>query len=246
MKWLKLGTSGLLLTLSLPVYRLQDWAVVVFPSTNLITTLLILWFSFFLLLPLKLLFPKINIWIHLGLIVILGTLSSIYGPLTRQATLEPKLTHCGYLTYTGMVYPLRSLLSSSYQDDIEAKNQLCWLVKMIKNAPAAVPAEDLAGHLNVLTKKLEKPAQKYRSSVPWIAVLLGKYISSTNDSSSTVGNFQNGKLFLTTLKFWQEQYGEEISARKYSPWEWPFSNYIQFEYGLIEKNLDHFQLEDYQ
>jgi hypothetical protein len=93
MKWLKLGTSGLLVTLSLPLYRLQDWAVVVFPSTNLITALLILWFSFFVLFPLKLLLPKINIWIHLGLIVILGTLSSKYGPLTRQATLEPKLTH---------------------------------------------------------------------------------------------------------------------------------------------------------
>jgi hypothetical protein len=39
-----------------------------------------------------------------------------------------------------------------------------------------------------------------------------------------------------SLHFWVNHYNEEIRSRDYSPWNWPHSSYIKFEYGLIENN----------
>ena len=170
-------------------------------------------------------------------------MANLTGSFTNQTILEPELSHCGGMTYTGLLYPARQFLSDSYKDDLEIKNQLCWLVKMIKKIPEKIPEAELADHLNLLTKNLEKPAIKYKAALPWIAVLIGKYMTSPHENSGALGNLRNGKLYAKALNFWKERYTEEISARSYSWVDWPFSSFIKFEYGIIEKNLEHLKIE---
>ena len=141
------------------------------------------------------------------------------------------------MTYTGFLYPMRKFLSDSYKDDLEVKNQMCWLVKMIKKIPEKIPEAELAYHLNLLTKNLEKPTIKYKAALPWIGVLLGKYMISTRDNSGALSDLNNVTLYDKTLTYWKERYTEEISERSYSWLDWPFSSFIKFEYSIIEKDL---------
>jgi hypothetical protein len=235
MKRLKYLFAGVFLFLSLPVWRLLDWANVIFPIQFLITASLVLWSLFFVVLPLKLLIPKMNRWICLLVIACIGSLSIIAGPFTSQTTIEPTQTHCGRMSYAGFFYPIREILSNAHQDDLEIRNQMCWLVKMITKVPSQIAGEDLANHLNIMKSKLMKPAQKYRATLPWITFLLGKYLTSSE--------IKNSPLLVQNLGFWAQLYSEEISARKYAWYEWPHSSLVKFEYGLIEKNWENIRIE---
>jgi hypothetical protein len=237
MKWIKIIISTILFGVSLPLLRLQDWALVVLPSTILKTTLLGIWFAFFIILPFKLLSPRLTGWISLGLLCSLCLMANLTGSFTNQTIFEPELSHCGGMTYTGFLYPMRKFLSDSYKDDLEVKNQMCWLVKMIKKIPEKIPEAELAYHLNLLTKNLEKPTIKYKAALPWIGVLLGKYMISTRDNSGALSDLNNVTLYDKTLTYWKERYTEEISERSYSWLDWPFSSFIKFEYSIIEKDL---------
>jgi len=235
MKRLKYLFAGLILIISLPAWRLLDWANVTLPFQILMTFSLIIWASFFVVIPLKLLIPKMNRWVSLLLILCLGSLAWIASPFSDQTTLEPTLTHCSRMSYTGFFYPLRSVLTNAHQDDLEIRNQMCWLVKMIGKVPSEIPAEDLAHHLNLMKNKLMKPAQKYRASLPWITFLLGKHL--------TASEIQNSPLLVQNLGFWSQLYAEEISARDYAWYDWPHSSIIKLEYGFIEKNWENIQIE---
>lgn len=235
MKRLKYLFAGCLLLLSLPVWRLLDWANLIFPVQFLITGSLVIWGICCVVIPLKLLIPKMNRWIGLLLVLLIGSLSLTAGPFTSQTTLEPTDTHCGRMSYAGFFYPVRQILSNAHQDDLEVRNQICWLVKMITKIPAEIAAEDLANHLNLMKNKLMKPAQKYRASLPWITFLLGKYLTSSE--------IKNSPLLIQNLGFWTQLYSEEISGRKYAWYEWPHSSMIKFEYGFIERNWENIQIE---
>jgi len=187
------------------------------------------------LLPLKLLIPGMNRWISILMLLSFGTFAWVAGPHTNQATLEPSLTHCGRMSYAGFFYPMRVILTNAHQDDLEARNQMCWLVKMISKVPSEIAAEDLANHLNIMKNKLMKPTQKYRASLPWITILLGKYLTSSE--------IQNSPLLVQNLGFWSNLYAEEISGREYAWYSWPHSAIIKFEYGFIEKNWGNIQIE---
>jgi hypothetical protein len=139
------------------------------------------------------------------------------------------------MSYAGFFYPLRAILTNAHQDDLEARNQMCWLVKMISKVPSEIAAEDLADHLNIMKNKLMKPTQKYRASLPWITILLGKYLTSSE--------IQNSPLLVQNLGFWSNLYAEEISGREYAWYNWPHSAWIKFEYGFIEKNWGNIQIE---
>lgn len=188
-----------------------------------------------MLLPLKLLIPGMNRWISILMLLSFGTFAWVAGPHTNQATLEPSLTHCGRMSYAGFFYPMRVILTNAHQDDLEARNQMCWLVKMISKVPSEIAAEDLANHLNIMKNKLMKPTQKYRASLPWITILLGKYLTSSE--------IQNSPLLVQNLGFWSNLYAEEISGREYAWYSWPHSAIIKFEYGFIEKNWGNIQIE---
>lgn len=224
-----------LLILAIPAWRLMDWLHVILPFKTLTTFAFIFWGACFLLLPLRLLAPKFNRWMAILFLISLGLTSWFTGTQSGMAVLEPNQVHCSRSSYTGVFYPLRGLLTPAHQDDLEAKNQMCWLVKMIRKVPSEVLPEDLAHELNLMKFKMMKPTLKYRASLPWIGFILGKYLTSTE--------VQNGPLLVQYLGFWSNLYNEEISARVYPWYDQPFAVLTQFEYGLIEKNWENIKLE---
>ena len=235
MKRLKYLFAGLILLLSLPAWRLLDLANVTLPFQLLITTSLILWAIIFVFLPLKLIIPKINLWIIFLLLLSWGSLTWIAGIFTSQSSLEPTYTHCSRTSYAGFFYPIREILSDAHLDDLEIRNQICWIVKMIIKVPAEIADEDLANHLNLMKFKLMKPSHKYRASLPWITFLLGKYL--------TVSELKNSPLLVQNLGFWSQLYSEQISTRQYAWYDWPHSTIIKLEYGFIERNWENIQIE---
>ncbi|MBA2404991.1 MAG: hypothetical protein H0V66_09490 [Bdellovibrionales bacterium] len=235
MKRLRYLFVGVLFLLALPVWRLLDWANVTLPFPLLGTIFMVLWAAFFVILPLKLIRPETNRWILLLVLMCLGSLSWMAGPFTRLGTLVPTLTHCGRLSYAGFFYPIRKFLTDVHEDDLEVRNQLCWLVKMIQKVPTEIADEDLANYLNLMKFRLVKPEHKYRAALPWITFLLGKYLTSSN--------LTNSPMLVQNLGYWTQLYSEEISLRNYAWYEWPHSSLIKLEYGIIERNWENIQIE---
>ncbi|HXH30936.1 MAG TPA: hypothetical protein VNJ01_09005 [Bacteriovoracaceae bacterium] len=229
---LKLFFVVLLLILALPVWRFIDLTVIIWPHPVLLSIFQTLWASIFLALPVKLLKPSLP---PLRLLITLGVLSLGFwyaGPLSDMATIRPEFSHCGRLTYTGFIYPARSLLSDTHQDDLEARNQLCWVRKMVLRLPMKFDStQEFEDFEKLIQQKLLKPEIKYRVSLPLIAVLYGSI-------GMTLGEIKGGHTFVKSLHFWREQYTVEISGRDYSVWNWPHSSYMKFEYGLVERNWE--------
>ena len=243
MKWLEYSIAGLFLFLALPVWRLTDWAALTLPFPYFTLITYGLWVIIFIAFPLKLIIKKMKIWMVLLGILVFMNAYWLTGPLTNLATLEPNNSHCGQLTYTGFFYPLRRVLSNVHKDDLEVRNQLCWIVKMIQRVPEKIKPEDLPAELNQVGFKLMKPNHKYRVTLPWLAFLFGRYFSANESAHGPLDKIQNGKYFFDTLKYWTQIYNEEISFRNYAWYEWPYSSLIKMEYGLIERNWEKIHVE---
>lgn len=243
MKRLRVLFAILLLLMSLPLWRLQDWAVVTLPFPALITLMMAFWSAIFVALPILLLKPKLKGWVGLIIIAIFTLYSWLATPLSNQATLNPDLNHCGRITYTGFFYPIRNFLSSVHTDDLEVRNQMCWVVKMIQRSPKKIEPEELSLQMDLLQKKLMKPQYKYRATLPWIMFLVGKYLSSTETSNSTFGTIQDSRYLVNNFKLWTEMYAETVSVREYAWYEWPHSSIIKLEYGFIEENWDKIEIQ---
>ena len=235
MKRIKYLFAGIILFLAFPAWRLLDWAIVTLPFQGFITLIQALWSAFFIFLPLTLLIPRFDRWMLLLGSLCFASLSWWSGPTTNQTTIHPELTHCGRTSYTGMFYPLRGILTQAHVDDLEIRNQMCWIVKLIKKVPDTIQPEDLAPQLNIMKDRLLKPAVKYRASLPWITFLLGKYLTSSH--------IANSPALIQNLGFWSNLYSEEVSGREYAWYEWPHSSVVKFEYGLIEDNWENIKLE---
>lgn len=243
MKWFKYIFASLLLLLSFPLWRLQDWAVVTLPFPTLITALMVVWSAVFVVFPLLIFFPKIKGWMGALIIPLIGSLTWLASPLSDQTTLHPEHTHCGRMTYTGLFYPMRNLLSQAHVDDLEVRNQMCWIVKMIQKVPRQIEVDDLPLQLDLMRKKLLKPNYKYRATLPWIMFLVGKHFSATDTSDSNLDKIKNSHLFSQEFAFWSDTYAESISAREYAWYEWPHSSVIKAEYGFIEENWDKIEIQ---
>jgi hypothetical protein len=243
MKWLKWSFIFLLLILCLPVWRLLDWTAITLAHPLASTSLMIIWGWFFLFLPLLMIVRRLR-WLHsmIALIMIAG-LSWWSGPLSSSSSLHFEMNHCGRSTYTGFFYPFRSILSPAHQDDLEVRNQLCWVRKMIRKVPERLDKDELELRLNHLKNILLKPNFKYRITLPAILILVGNYISVGYNETHTLERAMSSKLFLDSLAFWSQQYSEEISGRTYGWHEWPHSNLIQAEYGFIERNWNNIYLK---
>lgn len=235
MKRLHLFFAGFLLLLALPFWRLQDWALVTLPFVSVIVIIQVVWALVFIFFPLNLIWPAFNKWKILLIAICFAIISWISTPFTNQATLEPSASHCGRTSYTGFFYPVRKLLSNVHEDDLEIRNQMCWVVKLIKKVPQTIPPEELADLLNNTKHKLLLPPYKYRATLPWITFLLGKYLASSD--------LGHGPMLVQHLSFWSQIYTEEVSARDYAWYEWPHSAIVKFEYGIIENNWENIRLE---
>ncbi len=154
-----------------------------------------------------------------------------------MATQNSEFRHCGFATYSGFLTPIKSILPPAHHDDVEVRNQMCWLRKMIVRMPEKIEdVNELKDYLDIIRQKLLTPTNKYRATLPFIAILHGKM--SANLQGSALESVEIGKMFVDSLHFWKGQYTMEISAIAYPWYAWPHSAYIQFEYGLIERNWE--------
>lgn len=234
MKRLRNLFAGVLLLLSLPVWRYIDLVAIASPVEFFLTLALVLWFSLFLLVPLKLFRPQTKPLIFLLLFLCFGSLAWTTAPVSKMATDDPTFNHCGSLTFTAAFYPLRTILTDAYHDDLEARNQMCWIRKMITRVSTDLDSDDeRETYSRLVQDKLLRPEIKYRASLPLIAFLYFKINSSG-------ANITSAKNIYDSFHFWIQHYTEEISNRQYAWWNWPHSNYIRFEYGLVEKNWQYF------
>ncbi len=233
MKRLKIFFAVILLSLALPAWRLSDLVTVLSPFKLPIAFMVTFIFLLFVLVPLKLLIPKIKNYILVGAFIVFGILSLSVDSFSKMATKDSNFNHCGHLTYTGTFYPIRKILTDAHRDDLEARNQMCWVRKLISRVPAEGfdRDEDVVNYTKLIEARLLEPEIKYRSSLPIIAVLYFE-ISVASRRSNFASNIAN------SLHFWINHYTDEISNRDYSVWNWPHSSLIKFEYGLIEKNWE--------
>ena len=202
-----------------------------------------LWSVVFLCLPIKLMRPKTHPLIMMSPFLLFWGLSLLTNPLSSMATKTYRHSHCGIVTYTGVLYPLAPYLSDAYTDDLEARNQLCWLRKIVSKVPEKFESEnEVNTYLKIMDERLQEPEFKYRVSLPLILIYLGKTVHAWNVSTATLDQFTQAQLMMKGVPFWTEQYSQEISKRRYSSWDWPYSALTQAEYGFIEDNLGKFQI----
>ncbi len=219
-----------LLLLAVPVWRYLDMSVFLWPHPFIFTFFFTLWTFLFLGLPLWLLRPAAKPKWIVTVLLLLSLCSWFVSPLSKMATTDPEFRHCGALTYTGVFYHARGFLTYAHQDDLEARNQLCWIRKLIGRLPREFSSEaELRDFERLTQQKLLKPEQKYRASLPLIAILYGSMNLSW-------GDLKGGFNFFDSLHFWRDQYTVEITDRDYPLWNQPHAAYMKFEYGLVEDN----------
>lgn len=195
-----------------------------------LTIALVMWFGIFIAIPLKLIFHKIKTWMLVSFILGYGVLAWWSSPLSHMATKNSTFNHCGAITYTGTFYPISEYLSDAHRDDLEARNQMCWVRKMISRVPDKFDTEhEIITYSKITQDKLLSPELKYRVALPLIAILYVRINASAS-------NLKGAMNIYDSLHFWIDHYTEEINQRNYSAWNWPHSDYIKFEYGIIEKN----------
>jgi hypothetical protein len=230
MKRMRLLFAILLVLFALPFWRFADMVAILSPFDWPLPLALTLWFGVFIAIPAKLIFSRIKSYMLVLSILSFASLAWWTSPLSAMATDNPNFNHCGRLTYTGLVYPVHELLSDAHRDDLEVRNQMCWVRKMISRVPRQFDSiEEIEFYSQLIRNKLLKPEIKYRATLPLVAVL---YFTINTSASRWVG----AKQIFDSLHFWISHYTEEINQREYSLWNWPHSGYIQFEYGIIEKN----------
>jgi hypothetical protein len=230
MKRLRTLFAIILFLLALPFWRFADMIAIASPFVWPMAFSLMFWFALFLAIPAKLIFPRIKTPILLGAIFLFGALNFWTSPMSGMSSRGPEFNHCGALTYTGVIYPVRVFLTDAHHDDLEARNQLCWIRKLIAKVPSRFEDKiEVETYTKIIRDRLLKPGMKYRVSLPFIAIL---YIRINSAGGDHVGV----KEIYDSLHFWTNHYTEEMRNRSYKIWNWPHSDYIQWEYGLVEKN----------
>jgi hypothetical protein len=236
MKRLRVLFAVILFSLALPVWRFTDFLAIFSPFDWPLTFSLTLTFALFIVTPLKLLFVKMRPVFMIFLILGVGFSSYTMKPLSTMATKDSHFNHCGVLTWTGAFYPLRGIMSDAHKDDIEARNQMCWVRKMIQRVPDRFESKaELSQYVSITTDKLLSPSLKYRISLPLVTLLHITIFTRYAPPQATTNDDQ--KMFIAEgIKFWQDQYTDMISERQYGMGSFPHSTWIKFEYGLIERN----------
>jgi hypothetical protein len=230
MKRLRYFFAAIILLLALPMWRYLDMVAILSPFAGPLSMGMAVWAGIFLGIPAKLIYQKTKVWMILAGMLIIGFATYFSGSFSGMATTDPTFNHCGRTTYTSTVYPLRKILTDAYRDDLEARNQMCWVRKMIEKVP---PQYDLGPYMKIVHERLMKPEIKYSSTLPLIVWLMARINLGSNESNAPLNIYDS-------LHFWDDHYTEHISARQYPVWNWPHSDYIKFEYGIIERHWQKF------
>lgn len=238
MKRLKVMFSIVLLLLAFPIWRWLDFIPWLVPNSGLFAFACFFWGLLFLVLPTWLLRPKLAPIIVLAFVVLGSGVSFFAGPLSDANTDSPTLRHCGGLTFTGVFYPTINFLTQAPADDLDARNQLCWIKKLIREVPDRFQTVDeMVEYLKKTQVILLLPENKYRVGLPLIAMLY--FVIYTNHvDPDPAKDIKEVKSIVESLHFWIVQYTVEISSREYFWWDFPYGPLIQFEYGQVEKNWE--------
>jgi hypothetical protein len=238
MKRLRFLFAVILFSLAIPMWRFTDFFAIFSPFDLPLTFSLTLTFAFFVVTPLKLVWMKFRPMFMILMIMIIGFLTYTMKPLSSMATKNSNFNHCGNLTWTGVFYPIRVVMPEAHKDDLEARNQMCWVRKMIQRVPDRFENKaELTQFVSITTDKLLSPSLKYRVSLPLVTLL---HITIFSRYSPQENSNDEHKLFIAEgIKFWQDQYTDMISERKYGMGSFPHSEWIKFEYGIIERNWNY-------
>jgi hypothetical protein len=237
MNWIRPLLAGILL-IGLPIgWRGLDWLLFTLPLPLIYAASATLLALIFVMGPIKLLnlnIPRSWPW---GFMLVLATGLYAGGGLSSLSSEAPDQRHCGVATFTGALYNLRPLFSHAISDDLELRNQLCWLRKLNQEVPesfATIEAQN--DYFKEMQDKLMQPREKFRAALPLVTVLMVNILARLQESPGAFHQLRRGKQFMDNLNFWTRHYTTEISAREYGWWDWPVSSWIRFEYGLIERH----------
>jgi hypothetical protein len=236
MKVLRLIVAFTLLIIAVPMWRLIDWSIIFWPHDYLYGGLLTTNLIFLVLLPVWMIFPKMPkplLMFFLGLCFVPFALD----PLSRMATADGEYNHCGTGSFTGTLYPIKHLVPYVQEYDLEIRNQLCWIRKMIQRAPTKFDSQhELNIYTEILNKKLMSPQRKYKVSVIGL-YFLWSAVANAWKPDGTIDKFRNKKDFVNGMIDWYGMYDFEIRDIEFKWYDWPYSSLVKFEYSWVEKNI---------
>ncbi len=246
MKRIRIFFAIVLLIILFPFWRGLDYLVIITDSSFLFTVSFLLGVLCFIVVPMHLVKKDLRKFYYPLILLISGIVGYTGSTLSDKATFHNELRHCGAATFTGLFYNVRNFLPPAHQDDLELRNQLCWVRKMITRMPQEInDVNELKNYLDLIRQKLLSPTSKFKASLPLIAFLHGKMSASL--AGPALESIEIGKMFIDALHFWKSQYTVEVAALEYPWYAWPHSAWIKWEYGLIERNweglVDSIQIE---
>jgi hypothetical protein len=236
MKAIRLFLAFTLLMLAIPMWRFIDWAIIFWPHDYLYGGLLTLNLIFLVLIPLWLIFIKMPIPL---LMFILGLcfIPFAFDPLSRMATTDAEFNHCGQGSFTGTFYPLKHLMPYVQEYDLEIRNQLCWIRKMIRRAPVKFDSQnELEFYSELLKKKLTTPSRKYKVSIIGI-YFLWSTVAGAWRPDGTIDKIVSKKQFVDEMIDWYGMYDFEVGDIEFKWYDWPYSSLLKLEYGWVENNI---------
>lgn len=230
MNRLKLLFSFLLLLLALPMWRYLDM-LAWFNINKIYSTVgLCLWSSLFLIVPISIIYKKF-FTPAIILNLCFAVLVYFFVPTLSSSSLDgPEDRHCSLLNYAGFFYPLRAVMPSAHEDDLLIRNQICWVRKLTQSIPEKLNKHETGVYLKLVEEKLFLPQLKWKTSIPFLLPIYLKFDDALMQT-------------MMGQKFWNNHYTSQIQERDYNFLSYPHSDYIKWEYRLIEKYWSEF-LED--
>lgn len=229
MKRLKILFATLLFLSALPLWRYLDM-LAWFNLNHLFTVAcFFIWSSICIILPASLIYRRI---FTLGLILNVCFSFLIYffaEPFSSDTIDLPENRHCSLLNFSGSFFHLKTILPSAHEDDLLIRNQICWARKLSISIPDDLNKHESNVYLKLIEEKLSLPEIKWRTTLPFLVPIYLK-ISKVDPIIDTV----------EAQKFWNNHYTAEIQIRDYNFLSYPHSDYIKWEYRLIEKYWSEF------
>jgi hypothetical protein len=173
----------------------------------------------------------------LGFFLGISFIPFILNPLSNMATTNGEYNHCGAGSFTGTFYPIKHLVPYVQEYDLEIRNQLCWIRKMIKRAPTNFDSQhEFNTYSELLKKKLMSPHRKYKVSLIGLYFLLST-VGNAWKPDGTFDKISSKKYFVNRMIEWYGIYDFEIRDIEFKWYDWPYSYLLRFEYGWVEKNI---------
>lgn len=229
MKRLKILFATLLFLSAVPLWRYLD--MLAWLNLNGLFTVFcfFIWSTVCLILPTSLIYRRVLIP---GLILNICFSFLIYffaNPFSSHTVDHPEERHCSLLNFSGFFYNFKAVLPSAHADDLLIRNQICWARKLSLSIPDNLSKHESSVYLKLIEEKLTLPELKWKTTLPFLIPIYLK-ISKVDPIVDTV----------EAQKFWNNHYTAELQIRDYNFLSYPHSDYIKWEYRILEKYWSEF------